>query len=81
MERPVTWVQREDPAGSKVSEPKPGIWCVEYRTSKEEKYETSYCLKSTPDLSVSVSYYSPEKQLTPAQLADITDQAWTATNG
>jgi hypothetical protein len=28
-----------------------------------------------------VSYYSPEKQLTPAQLADITDQAWTATSG
>jgi hypothetical protein len=81
MERPVTWVQREDPAASKVSEPKPGIWCVEHRTSKEEKYRTSYCLRSTPDLSVSVSYYSQEKQLTPAQLADITDQAWTATNG
>jgi hypothetical protein len=80
MERPVTWVQRGDPAGSKLSEPKPGIWCMEYRTSKEEKYKTSYCLKSTPDLSISVSYYSAEKQVTPAQLADITDRAWTAAN-
>jgi hypothetical protein len=81
MERPVTWVTRSDPQGTRVSEPKQGIWCVEYRTGKDEKYDTSYCIKSTEDLSVSASYYSSKTKFTPAQLADLTDQAWSAANG
>lgn len=80
MERPVTWVTREDPQGTRVSEPKTGVWCSEYRTGKTEKYTTSYCIKSTEDLSVSASYYSSKTKLTAAQLADLTEQAWTATN-
>lgn len=81
MERPVTWVTREDPQGRRLTEPKPGIWCVEFRTAKDDDYETSYCIKSTPDLSISASYYSSKEKLTPAQLADLTEQAWSATNG
>ncbi|GAB3420071.1 hypothetical protein GCM10027569_47870 [Flindersiella endophytica] len=81
MQRPVTWVTRQDPQGTRVTEPKPGIWCVEYRSGKDEKYDTSYCIKSTEDLSISASYYSSKTKLTPAQLADLTEQAWSATNG
>lgn len=81
LERPVVWAQKSDPDASKVTEPKPGTWCLEYRISKDDEYETSYCIKSSPELSVSVSYYSSNQKVTPAELSDVADQAWSAANG